>query len=292
MPRSGSYEGALRPAARSAEYRLTTKWGSQESAAAGKPEWQCTGPQGAQPWSSQDTAENVLRLAPSASTGVQRSSVAGPGADELRLQRLQSAALLLQQSRAATAKEQQHQQKSPNTTRLQQLQSAAMRLRAARSTESQATDGDAMFKARRQGQQAVSAVDTARPSCQALTAVPAADVGPASQNLIQDQLDRDGRFTGPAEAAMPASREGLSNLAESSAVSTPSAFALKALQPPPPPPPPPKSPGELKRICHSMRRDGLVNSMMPDSEIIRTMKLLTVAAALAVLGSESHAVLC
>ena len=291
MPRSGPHDGALWPGARSAEYRLTAKWGRGESASAGEPEW-LGRPQAAPPWSSQDIAGDVVRLDPSASDEAQSPDLAGPGADKLRLQRLQNAALLLQQRRGATAKEEQHQQKSPSTARLQQLQGAAMRLRAARSTESQATDGHAMPKAQRQGQLAVSAADTARPSGHALTSVPAADAGPARQNLIQDHLDGDG-FTWPAEAAALASREGPINSAESSAVMTPAASALTSLQaPPPPPPPPPKSPAELRRICQKARQDGLVSSMMPDSEIIRTMKLLTVAAALAVLGSESHAVLC
>ena len=276
MPRSGPYEGAPWPGARSADYRLTAKWGREESAPAGEPEWQ-GGPLAAQPQSSQDNAGDVVQLDPSASNGVQSPDLAGPGADELRLQRLQTAAVLLQQRRGATTKEEQHQQKSPDTARLQQLQGAATRLRAARSTEPQAADSNAMLGAHRQGLTSVP--------------VPAADAGPASQNLIQDHLDRDGWSTRPAEAAVPASHEGPSNLAESSAVLTPPAAALPSL-PPPPPPPPPKSPAELKRICNRMRLDGVVNSMMPDSEIIRTIKLLTVAAAWAVLGSESHAVMC
>ena len=252
----------------------------------GEPEW-LDGPQAAQPWSSQDNAEDVVHGGPPASNS---PGLAGPGADNLRLQRLQTAALLLQQRRGATAKEQQHQQKSSSAARLQQLQGAAKRLRAARITESQATDGDAMPQAQCQGQQAVSAVDTARSSSQVLTS--AADAGPASQNPIQGQLDEDGSSTWPAEAAVPASHESPSNSAEASAILAPSVSALTSFIPPPPPPPPPKSPAELKRICHKMRADGLVNAMMPDSEIIRTMNLLTVAAALAVVGSESHAVLC
>ena len=293
MPRSGAEERALWPGARSAEYRLTAKWGRDESAPVGEPEW-LGGAQAGQPWSGQDSAGDVVRLDPSASDGVQSPDQAGAGEDELRLQRLQTAALLLQQRRGATARDEQHQQKSPDTARLQQLQGAAMRLRATRSTGSQAAESDAVPETQGQGQQAVSAVDNARPSRQALISAPgpAADAGSASQNLIQDHLDRHGRSAWPAEAAAPASREGPSNFAEASAVLTPSASALTVLQPPPPPPPPPpKSPAELKSICHKMRRDGLVNSMMPDSEIIRTMKLLTVAAALAVLGPESHAVM-